>query len=747
MATSKIYVDPNEDVVFTFSKVEQAPSAKVALIVPEGANIISSQVSLKLLSRMLAKGNKLSIIVTEDDLGQRYATRAGLVTVDKVSSIQEGDWQAAHEYKKKILELREAKKAELVNRNKDNEYQIIDKEERVDSTRLAKLEAPKSGSETVSQTAPIVEPEPEPLFKKLEPKVLELEGFALISGGDLSEQELELELRERVLQLERKHEKLELQQQQNVQQEEQMPQQQMVAQEQQLAQLQQVPEDQESQKAKLAVSETKFSERLELAKGKATTTLAVFASKAKGAIDNFKNNRSEQGPRKEESSSVQMRPRSLTNQNFAKSNDFSKNKIDSQEYVKRRKQLQKEIKPRTAKRNSMKNKSSGFARRFSLFLEKLKSMPRTRLASIGAVGMILLILVFVLFSSPTVTLSLDLKEESIPINQTITASEEFTAVDSQATTIPMQYVSKDSSRSETAQATGEGETGEKSSGEVRIFNYTSETLNLSSGTTLTSVNNNRSYVLLETVTVDPLSQYPSDVPIEAADFGEEFDLTSGKKDFQASGYSLEDVSIFSYSGVSGGSKEAVSVVSQEDIDQLREQLVTLVRSDLETQLNSLVAESELTLNQTLSYSEPEVSSSREAGAQGDTFDMTVSMSVRVAVINKQDLNEIATDLVRKQSSLQGEVAVKELQDPVISEISVIDGGISFNIQSSAIASAAVTEEELTGKVLGIGVGEAKKQLSEDDGIDSYELEYSPSYMPSFLRSMPDNPERIELELR
>src|SRR5688572_14953300 len=99
MSATKIFIDPNEDIVFACSKIAAAGSRQVILVVPAGANIAASQVSMKLLSRMLARIDKLVTIVTEDELGQKYAQASGLVAVNKISEVSPQTWEEVNNSK------------------------------------------------------------------------------------------------------------------------------------------------------------------------------------------------------------------------------------------------------------------------------------------------------------------------------------------------------------------------------------------------------------------------------------------------------------------------------------------------------------------------------------------------------------------------------------------------------------------------------------------------------------------------
>src|SRR5258708_5206783 len=112
MSATKVFIEPNEDIVFACSKIAAAPSRKVIVVVPNGANITSSQVSLKLLTRMLMRTDKLIVLVSEDELGVKLAKKAGVVIVPRVSDVTNDTWTKVNEIKEEQAFAKDQKKIE-----------------------------------------------------------------------------------------------------------------------------------------------------------------------------------------------------------------------------------------------------------------------------------------------------------------------------------------------------------------------------------------------------------------------------------------------------------------------------------------------------------------------------------------------------------------------------------------------------------------------------------------------------------
>ncbi len=76
-----LYVETDEEVTTMISRLTSAPSARIALIVPQNALVLQSIINLRLLAREAASQGKTILLVTQDDEGMSFAKRVGIVCV------------------------------------------------------------------------------------------------------------------------------------------------------------------------------------------------------------------------------------------------------------------------------------------------------------------------------------------------------------------------------------------------------------------------------------------------------------------------------------------------------------------------------------------------------------------------------------------------------------------------------------------------------------------------------------------
>lgn len=138
--TEKIFVDLNEDIVFAIERIKNSSADKVIVIVPRSANLTSSLISLKLLSRQVLKTNKVVSLVTDDSIGQKLGKKAGLMVVENVQDIDSKVWEEAKNLKEEGKSLLEKTKRNLLDKRSEkpevkvNEYKIVDENEPVVET-------------------------------------------------------------------------------------------------------------------------------------------------------------------------------------------------------------------------------------------------------------------------------------------------------------------------------------------------------------------------------------------------------------------------------------------------------------------------------------------------------------------------------------------------------------------------------------------------------------------------------------
>ncbi len=176
----KIFIELDDEIIFVIEKLKKASKERVILIVPEKAALLGSVVSLKLLAREIAKTDKLSVLVTEDEVGAKLAKKADLVSVSKVGEINDEIWERASDLKGKLGKLRDDRRKKLLKERKENTDE--DREEKIEAEKSVSEEPDKEAKEEAERP-----PSPPADLKKLDPEEVEVDGFRMVAGGDIAE--------------------------------------------------------------------------------------------------------------------------------------------------------------------------------------------------------------------------------------------------------------------------------------------------------------------------------------------------------------------------------------------------------------------------------------------------------------------------------------------------------------------------------------------------------------------------------
>lgn len=181
----KIFIEPDEEIVFIVEKVLKAPTSRLILIVPNTAALISSAVSLKILSREILKTDKYIVLVTDSEVAASLGSKAHLIVKKKISDVNKVIWEEVKEAKEQhFSELDKVKKELLDARVEDQQGEL--KEIRHENVKAVLAEEPK-----VVEEKTIVFPVARP---RLKPRVVDLSGIKIFAGGDIVENRELLEL-------------------------------------------------------------------------------------------------------------------------------------------------------------------------------------------------------------------------------------------------------------------------------------------------------------------------------------------------------------------------------------------------------------------------------------------------------------------------------------------------------------------------------------------------------------------------
>jgi len=372
--------------------------------------------------------------------------------------------------------------------------------------------------------------------------------------------------------------------------------------------------------------------------------------------------------------------------------------------------------------------------------------------TIAVVLALFFILTTVVFSSANVMIRVT--KANVLVNEPATGSASLPAVDYANRQVPISQIKVDESSSNSADTTGNVDSGNKAKGLVTLYNKTEEEVTLTVGTEIENIATNSKYKITTASTV-PAAVVDGggnvnvgvrqDVPIEAVSHGESYN-TTGSASYKIAGYTTDQLSGKSFNDIEGGDTSEERAVDQGDIDTLKSGLVAELKNTLILELEQLVSDDEVLLQESIKYGAGSSTTDKNAGDQADTVSVTVNLDATAFVISKADLRAFVAEAIKGSSEFEGEVDEEKLDDPVIEGISVDGETVAFTIKSDGDIVGGVTEEDVAKNISGKSIGEAESYLSGLEGVESYKLSVSPFFVPSFLKKLPDEG-KIDVDIR
>lgn len=677
MASDKIFVDLDEEIVFTVEKVLESGSDKVIVVIPESANLVASLVSLKLLSRQIARSPKTIVVVTEDSLGLKLSRKAGLVAKEKISQITPEVWAEAQKLKREFLEARTKLRDKLIgDRNESSSYEIVDTKSDTDEEHKEAVQEKKE-EEKEPEYAP-------PLAKKprLDPKVVNLGVVKVLGGGDIEKNmEFLSELKPEEVKEEPTVETNAAPQKQDAPEVELDQKQETVE-----AQEQEVPMNEEVEEPEEEVKQQKPQKKMNLI---GRDLAAIVAD----------------SPRVERSRERQRQQRVRQNPN--------------------RGQLTKKLSVYIASFMSggnFKYKLLGVAVVVLFFLY----LFTTQILAGGDVT-VYVSRTNVSIPETPVTAKADISEPDT--ENYIVPARQIKVSESSSSSVDTTGKAKDGEI-----AKGLITLYNKTEKEINLPAGT-----LVENITTTLKYKTSSATTIPAAVVDGGGNVnvgvEKDVPVEAESYGENYN-TSGSATYKISGYTTDELSAKSFDDIEGGTTSDEKAVSQKDIDDLKQGLIDELKNTLKLELDQLVSSDEKLLEGSVKYSEPKVEADKKVGDKADSVSMTVTLDASAFVVKDGELKVIVAEVIKKESDFSGEVDLEELDEPTISDVEVDDDEVKFNVSAEGDITAKVTEEEVKSNLAGLSESDAKKYLESIDGVEEYKLSISPFYLVGPLKKMP-----------
>lgn len=307
-------------------------------------------------------------------------------------------------------------------------------------------------------------------------------------------------------------------------------------------------------------------------------------------------------------------------------------------------------------------------------------------------------------------------------------------------------------------ATGKKNLGGKATGTITIYNnLDSNAHSFAAGAKLSS--SSKTFILKNSVsvpgaTVQNMRPVPgsASVDIEAENPGEEYNVKAGRFTIVGLPASQQEA-IYGQSSkeLTGGFSKEVQVVSQNDYDQAKSKITQELNENLKKELGKQ-AEGAVILDDAIQIDMVEETSSAKVDAEAAEFSLKIKERLRAIVFNRDSFNQFVIDSleIKIPSDKMLSLGPNDLISPKVKEKKYDQESLFLITDVSAQMSSRVDTEKVRTNLLGKSKNQIQDYLKNIEGIESAEIQYSPSWwpikrIPNFERNLTVNLEYLEAD--
>lgn len=381
----------------------------------------------------------------------------------------------------------------------------------------------------------------------------------------------------------------------------------------------------------------------------------------------------------------------------------------------------------------------------------LKSRQQRIAAAVVAIVALIFVGVYIAAQNASLILDLKVKSAEVNLSEVITADAAAVDVDQSRRLLPAKVIelAQPVSRSESAQTTGKGKTGDKAGGLIDFYNKTSNAITIASGTKITNTLNGLIYVVQQDFSVDAASGASTpglarDIRVQAETFGDKYNATgSTENNFKVANFNTDDIIAIRIRDFTGGTEKEIQVVSQADIDKVKKSLEIQVKDLALNELRSQVPTGYVLLAGTEEYKEQSATADPKLNEEATSFDFSLTGVASALAVSQEQLKSVLIELVKANSSLADNIDTNGISLPEINNVKRTGGKATFQISASDEVKAQLDENKLKQDIAGKSLDDLRLYLAGLESVENFTIDYSPGFLPEFLKSVP-NAERIRI---
>lgn len=371
--------------------------------------------------------------------------------------------------------------------------------------------------------------------------------------------------------------------------------------------------------------------------------------------------------------------------------------------------------------------------------------------------MLLLVFFFFIFGGvgyygfwlrPQVKIKLFVEPHLLERDEEIVFNPSLESLDEVENQLPGKEVTLEKKGLEKIGVTSKKEVGDAASGEVTIFNKTTNLKTFAKGTTIIGPKDLK-FTLDNEITVASLSDVIAGTPgkekvkVTALKIGPEGNLGAG------SDFTFEDLPVTSYAArnekaFSGGTSREVTVVGEKDQKELMEKLKKKLASQVKEEFEEQLGPSERLIVETLEDKILEKKFDHQVGDETDELTLDLKVSFKALVYSEDDLGILIQKMI-KESAPEGFKFDQKAVEMEVTNIEKDKDKVSLRAHFKVSLLPEVEIDQLREKLAGKKLPQVEDYLRNLKNIAGFEV-VSFSSPPLMAKTLPFNPVKIFIEI-
>jgi len=338
---------------------------------------------------------------------------------------------------------------------------------------------------------------------------------------------------------------------------------------------------------------------------------------------------------------------------------------------------------------------------------------------------------------------IEYKYISINESRVVMANASTTSPDALKT---VQLITEDTLGS-TANASGQKIVGDKASGSVSIINPTTQARVIPASTVLTCFStacNGLSFTTTTDVSIAPGGF--GEARVVANDMGDNYNIAPGQR-FKVGKFDPNEVLASNNKAFSGGTpKRILKIVAQADIKNAEDTALTNLKTRLADKIANEPANNQYEIAaSSIQVEKISTESDVQVGQEAEIVNVTVKAKGTVQALPKEQITAQVQSIraevtpegyyLDEKSIAKGYTITKQTKD-----------SIEITMTFAAIARPTIDTAGIKEKLKGKPYGEAPAILDTIPNIKSYRTDFDPKTLPQFFWKIPDNTNRIFINL-